>query len=409
MKCARCDKERATKTDRVPPGWHRLREEIICSDCWKRSYMLRAITVPVAGPVDATWPELRAALSESWAATTQMANWAIRELFKADRNRTPEDQKLWPMPKVYLYPGARALRPDLSTATVVSILRAVEGRYRKRRIETLWRCEASLPNFRYPVPIPIHVDRWSVEREDGGSLVVSCPIGSRRFSLRLRGGARHRRARVAIERLLSGAAEKSEMTIYRVRANESSPDGRIVDRTAGGGRKERFELMAKLCLWLPRRERSEKDGAMILRTDSEHFFVATVPDRDPWILNADHVRRWVVEHSRRRQRMAEDLKYEKRWPARTRARMVERLDLWCEKQHRRLKSFIDMTVAMVAAFAARQRVATVTYDDTNHAYIESFPWFQIKERLKIKLDEIGVTFEASAEVAESNVQALVES
>jgi hypothetical protein len=106
IQCVYCTKQSDAK--RLPPGWHRdPADSPVCSSCWNERYLLRAVTIPVAGPVDGTWEELRESLRTAWQAATRLSNWAIRELAKADIVRTPEMKKLPRMAAVYLYPGAR--------------------------------------------------------------------------------------------------------------------------------------------------------------------------------------------------------------------------------------------------------------------------------------------------------------
>ena len=76
MKCVECQKSVDTKNDRLPMGWKRRPKDDAptCKDCWNARYVLRAITFPVSGPVDAEWKELRETLKEVWATSTEAAN-----------------------------------------------------------------------------------------------------------------------------------------------------------------------------------------------------------------------------------------------------------------------------------------------------------------------------------------------
>lgn len=97
--------------------------------------MLRAVTIPVAGPTDCEWQELREALRSCWANATTVANWATTELYKSDIVRTPAMERLPKYPeRIYLYPGARRVAPEMDPTSVTSLLQAVESKYRKRRL-----------------------------------------------------------------------------------------------------------------------------------------------------------------------------------------------------------------------------------------------------------------------------------
>ena len=176
--CAGC--AAAKPGTRLPRGWKSLDQLVYCAACWSRDYMIRAVTIPVAGPVDATWPELREALKQSFRDATRLANWAIRELARLDAVRTPEMSRMPACPAPYLYPEARTICPELSPQSVVSILHAASGKYRMLRYDTIWRGEASLPNFRYPTPLPLHNRSWSYNRGPNGEPLISARIGDRR-------------------------------------------------------------------------------------------------------------------------------------------------------------------------------------------------------------------------------------
>jgi hypothetical protein len=150
--------------------------------------------------------------------------------------------------------------------------------------------------------------------------------------------------------------------------------------------------MCKLVAWLPRTGAVAGARTLQLRTAKDHLWIAEVEGREPWILNADHVRRWQTEHRRYLNRISDDTKYEKRWPKRMRANIKEARARRCDKNHRRLQSFMQQTVASLAGYAQRQKVGEVIYDDGEAGYMESFPWFQLRERLKTKLDEVGIAF-----------------
>src|SRR5690606_1153258 len=152
------------------------------------AWVLRAVTVPVAGPVEGTWPELREALKSCWRASTRLANWCVAELYRSEPPRAAGDEKMPPMTRRYLYPEARAMAPEMDATSVTSLLRSVEARYAARRLAAIWRRSEALPSYRYPVPYPIHNQAWSLERGEGGEWIVSARLGGQRRRLRLRGG-----------------------------------------------------------------------------------------------------------------------------------------------------------------------------------------------------------------------------
>lgn len=374
IQCDACEQAREAKPTkagaaRLPRGWKRLGERVYCDRCWRASFVLRAITLPIAAPLDGDWKELRAALRECWSNATQLANWAVTELAKADVVRTPDLDKLPPMPQVYLYPGAREVLPDMDTGSVVSLLQSVEQRYRKSRFDVIWRRAASLPTYRYPTPYPVHNQRWSVREEEGRGLILSARLAGQRWDLVLKTGGRGRQ-RAAVRRLIAGEAAAGELAIYERGSN----------------------VMAKMVMWLPREGRQrERSGTLYVRTVEDAVWEYRVDDGEPRFLYADHVRQWLAAYRRRSERAAHDLKHEKRWPGRERERMRRDLEPMRRKHHARMDSWTHEATAMLVAYAVRQRVAALVYDDQITSYAD-LPWAELRTKLSYKLNGAGIEF-----------------
>src|SRR5579864_8435978 len=148
-RCADCQAPRSKPEKRLPRGWKRLGETVYCDGCWRKRYLLRAVIIPVAGPVDGSWDQLREGLRKMWRMTTQASNWMVTELFTHDAKRAPGDAKMPPMARQYLYPEARKRFPDLPSQSIAALEQAVQSKYRAFRYQTIWTCERSLPTFRY--------------------------------------------------------------------------------------------------------------------------------------------------------------------------------------------------------------------------------------------------------------------
>lgn len=393
--CSQCgtaqkSKPTAKEQPRLPRGWKRWDEKIWCGKCWQERWQLRAITVPIAGLVGMEWVELRKRLAEQWNATTRLANWTIRELAKREPARTADMEKMPAMERIYLYPEARQLAPELGTATTVSILQAVERKYRARRYHTAWLCKESLPSMRYPVPCPVHNQAWKIAvDDDGGALLLSVLLGAGRITLRLRGGPGFRAAREVLVRVAAGEYAKGELAIFQKPASNSR-------HRPGGVGHSPTAVMAKMIVWLPRKQARGQRGTLHVRTSGESLLVYHVDQGEIKYYHADQVRRWVAEHRKKLDRLSDDTKYEKRWPARVRRGIAERREKWCRKQNNRLDSFCHQTSAMIAGFAERVKVEKIEYDDTDKSFCESFPWGRLRDMIVQKLPA-GVDFSAVAD------------
>jgi hypothetical protein len=395
MNCVHCKTQvdaKATKAgnERLPRGWKRHNGQASCAKCWSERFILRAVTIPVAGPVDAEWPALRDSLREAWGQAGAVANWVVSELYARDARRTPDVAKLPKMPTSYLYPEIRRRFPDFPAGSIPTIEHAVTGKYRSTRYEVLWTGEAVLPTFRYPYPWPVRSADWKATFGTDNVPLVACGIAGKRFTLRLRGGHDYRRQLSAFRKIVNGEAVQGELALYRVRANGGDHRNGDIEKTAGGGQDVHTRIMAKLVAWLPREQREAGENTMLVRTDPNAVLVAEVDGRDPWILNADYVRRWIAEHRVYLQRISEDTKREKRYPADKRRQINEAREKRCHKQNNRLDSFCHETAAMLAKYAARCRVGQVIYDDACKSYFESFPWFKLKQLIHEKLGALSI-------------------
>jgi hypothetical protein len=369
--CTRCGRARPTKPTKVgglklPLGWKRADDNAICGECWNKAYLVRAFTVPVAAPLSGSWKELEADLKQMWIQTTAASNWMITECYARDVRRNGES-KMPPMPRIYLYPEARAKFPGLPPQTIVSLEQAVQRKYRTERYEVIWTCSASLPSYRYPQPFPQHNQTWSFEFNAQGQAIVSVRIGEKRWDLRLMGGARYARQTAGLKKLV----QRGELAIYRARAGT---------------------ILCKLVGWLVRPPTARgQAGTLHVGTAADRLLVALDEKGGcVWSENCDHLKRWIAEHNRRLQRLSEDQKAAQRPDPSFAQRRTQAV----EKQHRRVKSAIQEIAAHLADFVVRRKFARVVYDDSDRGFMgERFPYFHLAGQLAMNLDEKGIKFE----------------
>lgn len=378
VRCRDCGLERY-KGKRLPTGW-KHREDYFCGACWGKRYICRAITMPVASPLDGlTWPEFREVIALMWRQTTAATNWMMTQCYVRDVRRNGQE-KIPRMPHLYLYPEARALFPDLPAQTVAAIEQAVQRKYRALRYEINWTGATSLPNHRYPVPFPVHNQSWFPEFE-GDAPAVSIRLGNERRRLRLRGGPRYRRQLEGFRQLVKGTAILGELAVYRVRG-EPQRDG-----------KNRHDLMIKMAGWFPRRQDNpERTGTLFVLTVKDALFATKISgdqEETPITYN-DQIQRWVAKHRRWLQRWSADTRFEHKgtppFSARREAATV--------KYRNRLESFCHETAAHLVAFAVRKEFAGIAYDDTEKGYCPEFPWAQLRSMIAQKADAAGIAFSA---------------
>ena len=380
VKCSGCPAERDLKLTaknqiRTPFRWHKIESgEFYCADCWSKKYILRAIAIPVANPLDADWEEVWQACRVSWALTTNASNWMMRELAKKDASRLGSE-RLPNMPTVSLYSEATKAFPDLPPQTVIALEHAVQLKYRAKRLD-MWKSATSLPTFRYPVPFPVYNQSWHGTLEDGLPIVsvrignADRPNGKGRFTMRLRGGHQFRRQIERFREIARGEAQQGEMAIY----------------TKG------TTLMVKMVAWFPKHEAVEKktENLLYVRTLPDALLVAVnAKDETLWKYNGDQVRRWSVEHSRLIQRLAEDSKAEQR-PIPT---FSKRREAAVIKYRDRMQNTCHEISASLVSYTRNRHFAGIRYDDKDKTFCETFPYFRLKQMLEWKLGEKDLTFD----------------
>jgi hypothetical protein len=197
-----------------------------------------------------------------WAASTQASNWILTELYARDARRTGKEEKLPPMPKIYLYPELRERFPELPSQAVASLENTVKAKYRAKRYETIWTAKSSLPVYRYPAifraepRLVAHAEEGSAGRERAPWRETRGFAAEARHALPspTRGVARRRsgHSRSGRTRPLSAAAMRAVqdggMVTARSRSERESghafrrDDGGCHDRGAGPQGREAVEL-----------------------------------------------------------------------------------------------------------------------------------------------------------------------
>lgn len=333
-----------------------------------------SVAVPATGVAKNTWPLLQ----EAWAESTSLANWAVHELAKSDVVRTPDMERLPKMSWPYLY-GIWTAGYDRrqwwtgASASANCIFRAVSKRYAKDRYAVVWQRRQALPTFRYPYPYRVHNRDWRLSWPENRP-AVNLPLPGGRIDVILRSGAEYRRQLRTLRRVGSDA-KAGELLLKQNRRTK--------------------QLVAIFVLTLPGSDR--RDGkTMSVTTHADHFIVARIEHGEPWILNGDHVRRWIAAHRNYLERISEDVKHEKRWPRRTRRHINEQRAARCRKQNDRLKSWAHETTAQLIGYAQRRGVGIIELNLSDQSYLESFPWHDWREKLAYKCDAAGITLNVAS-------------
>lgn len=419
MHCIECKKEavikNATKADRntLPRGWKKVGEAKYCDKCWNKKYYLKAISIPVLKPLGegVGWPEFRKSLNAAWVESTSLSNWMSSEMYARDIRRALGDEKLGPMPKIYLYPEAVKIHPEIPSGAVASMEQTIKRRYSAKRFQVLWTRECSISNYRYPYPAAFPRQSWKPSYEtagkESGDMVPCVSLVMRRgerFLLQLRSGQDFRRQLSDFKAIVDGRAFGGEISFVRKKVSDDHRNG--VSGRDSGGQKARYRVMCKIAGWFPRKDPGERSGMMFVRTDVDAMVVALDEKGERlWWYNGDDIKRLQARHKRRLDRLADDHKNEYR----PHAKFQSLRETWSENQQNYLKNSVHQIANSVCGLASRKKYAVVKYDDSERRYCEQFPWFSLASRLESKCTELGLEFiHSSAEVKKDTEDSLEE-
>lgn len=420
--CSRCRRQPAKPFKlkrnggpKLPLDWKSYQGQPWCGECWRQGWVIRGITFPVDACLDHTWAEFQTALHECWRHATQAANWAVTQQALRDTPRTPGVEKQPRMARPNLYQEARVLFAGcLDSQSLGAILDQAWKKHRDPktgRWHSLWLFDRALSTFVYPVPCPFPSKDWTARfatvtiqrRGQQGELldreieapVVNVRFGTAgRFDLVLRTERRGRQVH-QLRRLLAGEFKPCEAVLYRVRVGNGSHAG-TTGRGNGGGKKFHYRVMVRLSVWMPRRPaREDRSGILFVSTGADCLWRAWTEDRadNPWIENADHIKRAIVAYDRQRQRLSEDSKHERRRPRREMQPILDRLEVLGRNQHNKLRDFCHQAADRIVGFARRHRLEKVVYDDSERGFFPSFPYSIICGCLQQKCEMETLTFE----------------
>lgn len=377
---------------KLPRGWKQHGGKTYSATAWKDSYVMRGVSIPIQTIDGHEWKDFAAAIHAAWKETTRLSNYIASRLYVEDMQAAPVDNetgKLPKMPVVYLYPETASIAPSLSGTSRSAICQQVDQCYRSDRFSIRARNNRSLRNYRYPQPLPVTKQAWSLEwREDGRKLPtpqISLRLAGQRWPIVLRNDAGSRRAIQLLQRddcIPAAIAVEAR----RIGTHKGLPTVNIRD---AGGQNQRHYVSVRIALWVPREKYRSQSGTLYVRTDKESLLVAlNAKDERLWVCHADHIRRWVRERDRRKDRLSDDRKAEQRPVASFQSRSTAEV----VKFRKRMSTACHEIAEQAVRYAARRRMERIEYDDSDTGFVDHFPWYELKDKIKQKCERQSIAF-----------------
>lgn len=403
-------KLRADGAPKLPPGWKRFGDAIYSPEGVAQAFRLRTVRLPVASVIlhdadgwsvencKAGWQAFRKALRQSCQLARLIANWALVELAKADNDELISSPTGYKLPKfkasaVDLYGPARAQWPDLDSQSLGSLLQKVRSRYSESRWERRVRGKATLPEFKNDkIPLPIPKKDAPLEVNEQNQPFLTVRVSGQRFRLRFRNTPDRKRHTYwpqvkALKQVAAGEGDYGEVTLY---ARDT-------------------EVWAAVAVYLPKDLAEREQVTITVRTTKDALWQVWVGDREePWVLNDEQIRKVISAHRARLHRLSQDSKFERRQPASERTRINDFREKICARQRNRLDDYCEKASAMLRGLARRHKASVVRYNDDEHGFAASFPWFKLRTLCEQKLTGIGVTFETFSDSAPADTGPVLE-
>lgn len=381
--------------------------------------MTRVVSLPIREVVS-TETRIIDAFRDAWNLSTQLSNWAQRELALRDVRRTPGMDKMPKYDRAAMFGThprkfARAAKGEMAAklvgepqtgslydlwnrecpfrdsfdgcaASARDILTGVERTWTNHksfgRFAVMWKCDASASTFRWPYPWPVPSDKGKtlrIWRSEEGRPMASVLLPGGRVTVRLGDGSEYRRQLRQFDWLIANIDRMKQAKIT--------------------GRFDCGRLVGADLRLVGQFDAAEKVEGVdaIVRTGGESLFAAVVDgdDGNPFVYHADHLKGIIHAYDRWRHRFARDLKHEKRWPADKRRRTVfgAAAQARMDKMGNRLDWERKQAAVMLVGFLKRRGVGVLHYDDSERDYLPRFDWTATRMAVACKCEEMGIEFQ----------------
>ena len=373
--------------EKLKRGEKRINGEVVTPEEFNRLFVRRVIFLPILKPITdgVGWKELGDAMNECFRETCRMANLAMRLYATSDTEHptgTTGKMKLskW-KPNSTVYHKCRELCPEHPSGSVSDLCQRLQGIYAKSRFEMLVTCRKSLPSFTSGrLPICIRAQDWKSGRSADGDLLCEFTLSSRGASARpgritvvLRRHNHERHAKV-YEQIVAGEIQAADLKIKPC--------------------KEGYGIAVTVNL--PRRTVEKSETVLGVRTDPSSLLVWRVgADEERPPLHADQLRNMIVAQDAQRQRWSDDLKFEKRYPAHVRRRMIHRRSRSLRGWENRRVNAIREAARLTVNFALRRGASKIIYDDSERTFVPRFAWAELSTAIANAAAVEGIEFVAA--------------
>lgn len=277
---------------------------------------------------------------------------------------------------------------DGCSVSARDVLKAVEDAWVHHksfgRFAVLCRGIARPMVFRFPYPWPVPSQNLRVMRDAEDRPAASIVLPGGRVVVRLGSGANYRRELARFDDLLADPKR-----IKQAKVTGRFSNGRLVGAD--------LRLVGSF-------DAADNNGGFSGRVFTGPFGLLTAVndggDSDPFVYHGDELPGVIARHDDWSHRFAVDMKHEKRWPAHVRRRRFDgpRVQAKRDRVRNRLRTARQTAASQVVAWLVRQGVSSVEYTDADKSFLPRFDWTGLRECLRCKCEENGISFQHQREV-----------
>lgn len=395
---ARPAKDGSAKT---PMRWCKnIDGSFMCHKCREAKYITRTIRCEVSGLADSetrTLKEFVGAAYDCSRACNRGANWLLQRLFAIDPatdpttwTKTAKGSTVLPaLPEFNnCYSEMTRAFPEISPSVITQLASSVRRYYCKERFEVLVALSRSTRSYRSTaLPIPIPMQAWKfIVLPDGfyGAQLAVSPGKSWKVKLRIDANRRS-----YVTQIMEGVAPFRGTATLKLISREMRSGERK------GTKIQQWTLLVSGRFPRKRQRQNHQEITLQLGNDAKCLWVGQIleSDRDDdfWEFPAVRLKERIVRHAMRdKRRQIDDSQMPRTISRRAQKRLKESRTAHCDTHQAFVAKEIEQQIAALVRRCVSRGVTSVDYDITDRGWTKSFPWYRLREKLAIALENEAI-------------------
>lgn len=379
---------------KTPKRWTKLGDgKFLCDVCRAAQFVVRVIRCEVGDVAEAESRDKQEFIAAAYQASQELAkfgNWFLQRLYAADPATDPKtwtknskgQDALPALPEVPFYEATRIFT-GVSPRVLCQAAQNVRGHYAQDRFNvfvSLLRSTRSYKKTTLPLPIPNQA--WQFIVLPDGQIGASIAVGpGKNWKLRLRIDAANREY---ARQIMEGVAIQRGAAMLVLRRRE------VYAGENKGSFVKRWTLKVVACFPRKKARQSHREVTLELGHDAKCLWVGRILDDQEgelWEFPAVRLKERLVSHLHRDQRRQID---NSRLSRRARRRLGQNRTRHCDHNNFFVQKETEQQIAALVRRCVSAGVTTVQYEITDRGWAKHFPWYRLRQKLAIALENEGL-------------------